>query len=346
MTRLTKEINLNNYQDLQLIGSGTFGDIYRALDIKSNKTIVIKKISKRLSEPFNPLQPNPRLIAEKTILREVSILSHLRYVCPNGVLCYLDFMEDDDDFYIITEYLGNYITLKELTHNNKDYHKIIIPVIFNLLNSLETIHRVGVAHRDIKPENIMVNPQTSEIKYIDFGLACSMNDCYIQSSQPIGTPYYTAPEIISHTMTPNTVKTITKKLKIQPKDNISKWFNNPPKTLQQWFKTDYWSLGLTILELITGTPFILDWCAQNKIQEPDDINDLMLRLVDVDTLGGVSQFTHNYQSDMVQELRPIIDSLTQSNPDDRILMTIKHNPKTGETIEAQYDDTIDINFED
>jgi len=347
MTYLTKKINLGNYQGFDLIGSGTFGEVYRALDIKSNKTVVMKKINKRLSEPYNPLQDKPSLIAEKAILTEVSILSHLRYVCSTGILCYLDFMEDDRDFYIITEYLGKYVTLKELTSNkNKDYHKIIIPVVFNLLNGLETIHRAGVAHRDIKPENIMVNPQTSEIKYIDFGLACSMNDCYIQTSKTIGTPLYTAPEVIFHTITPNTIKTIAKKIQIKPKDNISKWFNTPPKTLQQWFKADYWSLGLTIIELITDIPFILDWCAQNKIQEPMDINDLFLRLIDIDTLGGVSQFLQNYSSDMIHELRPLIESLTQPNPDDRILITIKHDSKTGQPIEDKYDDTIDIHFED
>jgi serine/threonine protein kinase len=64
----------------------------------------------------------------------------------------------------------------------------------NLIRALiEQVHERGLSHNDVKPHNIMVNANTLEVKFIDFGLACKT------SNQPFyngGTPDYIAPELI------------------------------------------------------------------------------------------------------------------------------------------------------
>ncbi|KAK3511143.1 hypothetical protein QTP70_032086, partial [Hemibagrus guttatus] len=52
----------------------------------------------------------------------------------------------------------------------------------------------GVFHRDIKEENIVVNPDTLEVKLIDFGCGDLLQESY---SEYIGTPYFVPPEVLS-----------------------------------------------------------------------------------------------------------------------------------------------------
>ena len=72
-------------------------------------------------------------------------------------------------------------------------------------------------HRDIKPNNIFINENNNIIKLGDFGCSIYIKD---NKSDPIGTIFYTAPEII--------------------------------KNLKYDEKCDLWSLGVTLYELYTG----------------------------------------------------------------------------------------------
>ena len=77
-----------------------------------------------------------------------------------------------------------------------------------------------MVHRDLKPENIMVNPETLDIKIIDFGLSAFYNDIDSLKTR-VGTPYYVAPEVLDK--------------------NYGK----------EW---DMWSIGITTYILLTGVP--------------------------------------------------------------------------------------------
>lgn len=51
-------------------------------------------------------------------------------------------------------------------------------------------------HRDLKPSNIILNPDTFEIKVIDFGLAIQLSDFVEEETTLCGTPNYMAPEVL------------------------------------------------------------------------------------------------------------------------------------------------------
>lgn len=57
------------------------------------------------------------------------------------------------------------------------------------------MNELNMVHRDLKPENIMVNPETLDIKIIDFGLSAFYNDIDSLKTR-VGTPYYVAPEVL------------------------------------------------------------------------------------------------------------------------------------------------------
>jgi serine/threonine protein kinase len=89
---------------------------------------------------------------------------------------------------------------------------------------------LGIAHRDIKTDNIMIHTTTFDVKYIDFGLACNLGACYRAVSA--GTPDYSAPELLTNL------------------PDIRK-----PQTLREWFRADYWSLGIILVEIICGQSY-------------------------------------------------------------------------------------------
>jgi len=43
--------------------------------------------------------------------------------------------------------------------------------MYSIVRGLDFCHSKGIMHRDIKPQNIIVNPDTKELKIIDWGLA-------------------------------------------------------------------------------------------------------------------------------------------------------------------------------
>ena len=99
-----------------------------------------------------------------------------------------------------------------------------------ILDALKYLRSNGIIHRDIKPDNILVTAK-GYLKLTDFGLShlgafdrqVLLSDPNLASSSSfVGTPDYTAPEIII----------------------------NKPHT----FTADYWSLGVMLYEFLMGSP--------------------------------------------------------------------------------------------
>uniref|UniRef100_A0AAX7UVS0 cGMP-dependent protein kinase n=1 Tax=Astatotilapia calliptera TaxID=8154 RepID=A0AAX7UVS0_ASTCA len=86
--------------------------------------------------------------------------------------------------------------------------------------AFEYLHRKGVLYRDLKPENLILDSE-GYIKLVDFGFAKKIR-CGQKTWTFCGTPEYVAPEII-----------------------LNKGHN---------FSVDFWSLGILVFELLTGSP--------------------------------------------------------------------------------------------
>lgn len=202
-----------DYSEINLIGKGSFGKVYQ-FKKKSGSGSIVVKVIKKIRE------------SDKFVEQEISVLKKLRRVCSRYVLCYIGAFEDSKNYYILTEYLGDYITLYEYRERNYELTKQDKETIIqNLVLGLQLIHSNGIAHRDIKPDNIMINSQTLDIKYIDFGGGCDINPCV----GSIYTKPYMAPELLGP-------------------------FLKRPRTLKQWMDADLWSLAETIWEIIIGDP--------------------------------------------------------------------------------------------
>lgn len=167
------------YQFLEKIGEGTYGIVYRALEIKAKRIVAVKKI--RMENEGVP----------STALREISILLTLSH--PN-IVSIFDVQCNRTELFIVFEYLDcdlkTYMESRKTSIGLKKSKKFL----HQLLSALECCHMQRIMHRDLKPQNILISKD--ELKLGDFGLArgfCIPKRVY---THEVVTLWYRPPEIL------------------------------------------------------------------------------------------------------------------------------------------------------
>ena len=128
---------------------------------------------------------------------EISILRTISH--PNIMQVY-EILEDEKNFYIITEYLKGLDLFEHLKVSKTFNESRAKTVVHQILRALAFLHSINILHRDIKPENVCFKyqGQQTEVKLIDFGSAAKL-DYYSQICTEFnGTSYYIAPEVFRH----------------------------------------------------------------------------------------------------------------------------------------------------
>ncbi len=162
----------SRYRSVELIGSGGFGRVYRA--VRHDGRVVALKVPHSLNERTG-----------KTFLREISTWLSLRH--RNIVELY-----DANLYpypYIEMEYCDGSLERLDVPLSWEEAAKIA----FEVAEGLKYAHSKGIIHRDLKPSNILLKGRTPKIS--DWGLAKLMTETSTTSSA--FTPYYAAPEQIS-----------------------------------------------------------------------------------------------------------------------------------------------------
>ncbi|XP_067001865.1 dual specificity tyrosine-phosphorylation-regulated kinase 4 isoform X2 [Anabrus simplex] len=173
------------YEILEVIGKGSFGQVIRALDHKTNQHIAIKIIR------------NKKRFHHQALI-EVRILDHLRKKDKDGshnVIHMLEYFYFRNHLCISFELMS--LNLYELIKKN-NYQGFSLSLIRRFANSLvhclRLLHKENIIHCDLKPENVLLKQRgSSSIKVIDFGSSCYSHQrvyTYIQSR------FYRSPEVI------------------------------------------------------------------------------------------------------------------------------------------------------
>uniref|UniRef100_A0A7N8XWZ1 mitogen-activated protein kinase n=1 Tax=Mastacembelus armatus TaxID=205130 RepID=A0A7N8XWZ1_9TELE len=175
------------YQNLSPVGSGAYGSVCSAYDVKTGLKVAVKK----LSRPFQSI------IHAKRTYRELRLLKHMKH---ENVIGLLDVftpatnLEEFNDVYLVTHLMGadlnNIVKCQKLTDDHVQF------LIYQILRGLKYIHSADIIHRDLKPSNLAVN-EDCELKILDFGLARHTDD---EMTGYVATRWYRAPEIMLNWM--------------------------------------------------------------------------------------------------------------------------------------------------
>eukprot|EP01060_Flectonema_neradi_P008649 TRINITY_DN16179_c0_g1_i1.p1 TRINITY_DN16179_c0_g1~~TRINITY_DN16179_c0_g1_i1.p1 ORF type:complete len:566 (+),score=73.42 TRINITY_DN16179_c0_g1_i1:31-1698(+) len=173
----------NRYERLQMIGKGSFGQVYLVRNRATGARGVMKCIS---------LIGMGREERRET-MREASMLQRLDH--PN-VIKYIDSFDTRDSLRIVTEYAakGDLSQLIQSRRGKRMPEKRILDLFLQICLALQYLHSRHVLHRDIKTSNIFLNDK-SIIKLGDFGIAKVLAHTMQYARTFVGTPYYMSPEL-------------------------------------------------------------------------------------------------------------------------------------------------------
>ncbi|CAF1007517.1 unnamed protein product [Rotaria sordida] len=231
-----KRRTANSYSDIsfndkyklteELLGTGAHGVVKTCRDRMTKQEYAVKIISKAR-------HPN-----RTRVFKEIDIYSHCRG-CEN-ILSIIDFLEDDDYFYLVFQKMEGGPLLNHIMKRGRLTERETSLIVRDIANGLNFLHSKGMSHRDLKPENILVERADSliPIKLCDFdlGSAIRLNS---NKTTPITTPELSTPVGSVEFMAPEVVDAWT----------------SLEGSLQMYDKRcDLWSLGVIIYIMLCGYP--------------------------------------------------------------------------------------------
>lgn len=185
---------ISRYRLLEKLGSGSFGAVYRAEDLKMKRQVALKLFIVQSTDTAS----------RRRFLREVELASKLKH---QNIATIYDYDETKDGYQFIVMELVEGQTLKDVLHDKQLTVERSVIVITSITEALAEAHRHNIVHRDIKPGNVMIDVN-GQVKVLDFGLAKQLRvdaqsgtDNTPAFSQTLtgqgivmGTPAYMSPE--------------------------------------------------------------------------------------------------------------------------------------------------------
>ncbi len=218
------------YRILSELGRGGMGVVYKAVDPKLDRTVAIKVLLAAEHASGNDIG---------RFFREALSVAKLQH--PNIVPIY-ELKVHDDRHYFTMDYVEGQ-PLDKLIRDKRPGLRRSLEIVEKVARALDHAHNRGVVHRDLKPANIIITPE-NEPKVTDFGLAKTASlegqgqlAKLTKTGLAIGTPHYMAPEQAAG------------------------------RSKEADARTDVYSLGCVLYELLSGRPPFQDASAMGVIQK-------------------------------------------------------------------------------
>lgn len=166
------------------LGSGAYGKVYRAVDLKSpaerRKVYAVKCM------PIYDPKSSKAEFQRRELVNHPAVCEH-----PN-VVHYMCHFRDARWIYVVMELVSGgdlfaAITEKHVFRNND---ALVKRIYIQIIDGLQFCHDRGIFHRDIKPENILCSEDGRQVKLADFGLSTRNG---ASSEYGCGSCYYMSP---------------------------------------------------------------------------------------------------------------------------------------------------------
>jgi len=213
-----KNLNLTStYQIKKQIYQSANSVVYRAVRAADNQAVILKILKENhpTSEELTRYRQEYEITSSLANLDGVVNAYSIERYQNSLAMCLEDF---GGDSLAILQSAGRFFTLDEL-----------LTFAIHITQILGQIHRRNIIHKDINPSNIVMNPDTGDLKIIDFGISTRFSNQH---------PMMKHPDVLEGTLA-----------YISPEQT-----GRMNRALD--YRTDFYSLGATLYELFTGTvPF-------------------------------------------------------------------------------------------
>lgn len=175
---------MEKYEKLGKLGEGTYGVVYKALDVTTKEIVALKEIRPEEEDDGVPC----------STIREISMLKEMEH---KNIVRLLDVIHDEKSLCLIFEHLDMDLrmymdTVPEVFKGEEKIKRFL----YQILDGLSYCHSRRILHRDLKPENLLIDRVTNTIKLADFGLARAFDVPLKAYTPQVVTLYYRAPELL------------------------------------------------------------------------------------------------------------------------------------------------------
>jgi len=218
--KLSRGQSIINYRVIEQIGEGGMGEVYLALDMRLGRKVALKLL------PSYFTKDEGRLRRFRQEACAASALNH-----PNIITVY-EIGQTAERHFIATELIEG-VTLRAHLKAKRIKLSDALDISVQAASALTAAHAAGIVHRDIKPENIMLRTD-GYVKVLDFGLAKTTERRVAPSDADADTQMMivTNPGMVMGTIS----------------------YMSPEQARGQEVdeRTDIWSLGCVIYEMVAG----------------------------------------------------------------------------------------------
>lgn len=215
----------NKYEILTEIGRGGMSVVYLAMDRNLNKQWAVKEVQKQTDDK------NSEVMAQ-SLLVEAELLKRLDHPLIPRIV---DIIQDEKTIYVVMDYMTGKSLDKVLAESGPLPQEGVINIGIQLCEALNYLHTQNppIIYRDMKPANIMLkNPDETDpskwsIALFDFGIAREYKEGKAGDTTSLATRAFAAPEQIR-------------------------------RERQSDARTDIYSLGVTLYNLVTGHSLVTD----------------------------------------------------------------------------------------
>jgi serine/threonine protein kinase/tetratricopeptide (TPR) repeat protein len=213
--------SINQYKIISPIGAGGMGEVYLAEDTRLKRRVALKFL------PAHLIEDKQHLRRFEQEAQAVAALSH-----PNLCVIHEVVEAEDGRQCIVMEYVEG-ITLRERIAEHPMKIDEALDVAIQVASALSAAHAAGIVHRDIKLENIMLR-RDGYVKVLDFGIA------KLTEHQPSSTDSEAATKTLFKTSPGMLIGTVS--------------YMSPEQArgLPVDARTDLWSLGVVLYEVVSG----------------------------------------------------------------------------------------------